>query len=252
MEIRVEPIPLLTIYGEQSDEEAYVIAHPESTAAFMTDWRRSEIEGWTYLQPEYAHSFMDAQTAWVQQGGELFASDCLRTINTQIKLKARKPTLAAKPGTSLHGLGMAIDYDTERLGKIGGKRMTFREFDEHLRKYGWRVHGRAFRSSSHAEAWHIQPTEFRGQPFESNMEVCRILMEEEGPKIKGMEDFIILELCSVAGWSGLSPLARIKRIQGMGGLTTDGIVGPKTRGYLALLAIKYNRVPSTYAGGGQT
>jgi hypothetical protein len=249
MEIIVEPIVVLTIYGKQSDEEDYATKHPDSTTSFMLDWRRKEIEKWTFLQPEYAHSFLNAQADWKSQGGDIFVSDGLRTIDTQIKLKARKPTLAARPGTSLHGLGMALDYDTEKLGKIDGKRMTFREFNEHLQKYGWQVHPRAFRSSKHSEAWHIQPLEFRGQRFDSNMEVAKILMNEEGPKVKGDEDRIVNNISVLLGISDKSFKDKVTEIQKMGKLTVDGIIGPQTRGYLALLDIQYQKVKSTFKVG---
>jgi len=250
MEIIVEPIAVLTIYGKQSDEEDYATKHSESTAAFMLDWRRKEIEKWTFLQPELAHSFLQAQAKWKQYGGELYISDCLRTIDTQIDLKVRKPTLAAKPGTSLHGLGMAIDYDTSRLGTIEGRKMTFREFNEHLNIFGWQVHPRAFRSSSHAEAWHIQPLEFRGTRFNSNMEIADILSKEEGEKIRGKEDEIVNDVFEKMriGVSGVPFTFKVKSIQRMGRLVDDGIIGPITRGYLALLDIQYVKVPSTYKG----
>lgn len=246
MDILVEPVACLTIYGKQSDEEDYATEHPDSTVNFMRDWRRKEIEDWTWLQPAYAHSFMEAQAEWKRQGGDFFASDFLRTLQVQIPLKVRKPTLAAKPGTSLHGLGMAVDYDTMKLGIIGGKKMTFRELDEHMRKYGWRVHPRAFTSSSHAEAWHIQPVVFRGKNFESNMEVVRILMEEEGPKIMGMEDKIVQKISFMAGWTQLDFKEQVRRIQGMGGLGVDGVIGRQTRGFLSLLNINYVRQASTF------
>lgn len=248
MIIKVEPIAVLTIYGKQSDEEDYVTRHLDSTAAFMTDWKRKEIESWTFLQPELANSFMRAQAAWKAMGGTLFISDCLRLIKTQIDLKVRKPTLAAKPGMSLHGLGMAIDYDTAKLGIIGGKRMTFDEFNEHLLSFGWNVHYRAFNSSNHAEAWHIQPSEFRGEKYSSNTFVVDQLMNEEGPKIKGIEYDIINLIAELRGEASYLWDEKIRRIQRMGGLADDGVIGRKTRGYLALLNIKYEKVASTFKG----
>jgi len=246
MEIVVEPILALTIYGKQSQEEDYATRHPESTAAFMLDWRRKEIESFTFLQPELAHSFMAMQASWKQKGGLLYLSDVLRSIETQIRLKVRKPTLAAKPGTSLHGLGMAIDYDTGRLGHDGqGRSYSFKDFHQHCLEFGWRVHGRAFKSSSHSEAWHIQPTHFRGKPFDSNMEVVRILMEEEGPKIRGDEERIVNRIAQLRGETDLRFFSQVRNIQAMGGLDADGLIGPKTRGYLALLDIEIRKVNSS-------
>jgi len=246
MIITIEPIVILTIYGSQSEEEDYATEHPDSTAAFMLDWRRKEIERWTFLQPEYAHNFLRAQADWKSQGGEIYVSDGLRTIKTQIDLIKRKPTLAARPGTSLHGLGMALDYHTEKLGYIEGKKMTFKEFDEHLKAYGWRVHPRAFRSSSHAEAWHIQPTQWRGRDLNNRMEVFETLMREMGPKIKDREKQIVNKIAQIKGDTNLSFEEQVKEIQKMGKLIDDGIIGPNTRGYLAILDLEYQRVASTF------
>lgn len=247
MLIKVEPIAALTIYGSQSEEEDYATRHPDSTAAFMLDWRRKEIEHFTFLQPELAHSFLAMQAAWKEKGGELFLSDVWRKLETQIGLKVRKPTLAAKPGTSLHWLGMAFDYDTGRLGKNSDHRKySFRDFNDHCLDHGWRIHPRAFRSRRHMEAWHVQPTHFRGQPFSSNMEVIRILMAEEGPKIKDRVEHIVLATAKIMGIPHYSFVAKIRAIQKMGGLAADGIIGPITRGYLAMLDISIEKVASTY------
>ncbi len=51
------------------------------------------------LKSEYARAF----------GTQLCITDSYRTLAAQIDVKARKPLLAATPGTSQHGLGLAVD-----------------------------------------------------------------------------------------------------------------------------------------------
>ena len=44
-------------------------------------------------------------------GKGLILTDHYRTYSTQVSLKQRKPKLAARPGTSNHGWGLAFDFD---------------------------------------------------------------------------------------------------------------------------------------------
>jgi hypothetical protein len=43
-----------------------------------------------------------------------FFTDTFRSYASQVELKERKPSLAATPGTSIHGIGYAVDWDNDR------------------------------------------------------------------------------------------------------------------------------------------
>lgn len=62
------------------------------------------------LRPSAARAF-DALSAAYQKanGTNLCITDSYRSLPAQIDVKRRKPTLAARPGTSQHGLGLAVD-----------------------------------------------------------------------------------------------------------------------------------------------
>ena len=61
-----------------------------------------------------------------------------RTYQTQLELKQTKPSLAAKPGTSKHGWGMAIDIENiDWQGKKGFESEYFLWMLENSSKYNW-------------------------------------------------------------------------------------------------------------------
>ena len=167
----------------------------------------------------------------------------LRPVIQQIDVKRRKPRLAARPGTSLHGLGGSVDYDTGKLGVDSkGKQLTFVDFNKHCQEYGWLVHPRAFRSSRHAEAWHIQPTTLLGIKFTHKNELFAKLREQYQEDVKGHEEELVAQVAGLMGTAGLSYDLRVRAIQRMVDIKDDGVVGPVTRGYLPLLTIGYKRL----------
>jgi len=246
MRLKLEPIVAETIYkGGRTAEEDYARRHPEATVTFMMDWKRREIEAFTYMTPDAAHSFMTLQDDWLEKPGnpELLLSDVLRVVPQQVELRRRKPTLAAKPGTSLHGLGVATDYDTGHLGtKPDGRSYTWREFHEHARAYGWAVHPRAFTDPRAAECWHLAHL----GPYPTAQAMIAALMEEHAPDVVGREEAVVNAAAAMLGIRSLNMAAKVAAIQRMGGLHDDGVIGNHTRGYLALLDVQYDRGPSTY------
>lgn len=84
-------------------------------------------------------------------GGDLCVSDSYRSLGSQQGLKARKPRLAARPGTSEHGWGVAVDL----CGKAYGTGTT--EHDWLLataRRFGWDNPAWARPNGSKPEPWH--------------------------------------------------------------------------------------------------
>lgn len=62
------------------------------------------------LRPEAARSYVALATAYEEHfKAPLCITDSYRPLREQVSLKAAKPRLAAKPGTSNHGWGMAVD-----------------------------------------------------------------------------------------------------------------------------------------------
>lgn len=62
------------------------------------------------LRADAAHAFEALSQAFQAEfGTPLAVTDAYRSLAEQIDVKARKPGLAAAPGTSRHGLGLAVD-----------------------------------------------------------------------------------------------------------------------------------------------
>ena len=255
MDINVEPVTALTIYkGGVTAEEDYARRYPRATVSFMHDWKRAELERFCRLQPAAAHSFMDLQAAWLALPGmpELLVSDMLRPIRQQIELKRRKPTLAAKPGLSMHGLGLAVDYDPANLGiDEKGDPYHWRTFGEFIKGYGWAVHGRAWHSKFATECWHIQYLHYEDGAFSSVSALLDVYRDLAAEAIKGDPNAVVSSIASAMGLSGGVQDARVRAIQRMGGLADDGVIGPKTLEYLGLLNVAHVFNESTYTGDGR-
>jgi zinc D-Ala-D-Ala carboxypeptidase len=84
-------------------------------------------------------------------GHDLCLTDSYRTLASQASLAARKPGLAARPGTSEHGMGLAVDfcggvqtYRSQRYDWMRANAPTF----------GWANPEWAIPPSSREEPWH--------------------------------------------------------------------------------------------------
>jgi len=84
-------------------------------------------------------------------GYDLSLTDSYRTYDQQVDLKQRKPKLAAKPGTSMHGLGIAIDAgsDVQHFGSPQHQWMIKNSW-----RFGWFKPDWATSKGSKPEAWH--------------------------------------------------------------------------------------------------
>lgn len=105
------------------------------------------------LRPDALNELIPLDAAYKERfGRHLCITDSYRTYAEQVDVYARKPGLAARPGTSNHGLGRALDL-------CGG----IQSFDspEHVwlaangPRYGWRNPPWALRYGSRPEAWHF-------------------------------------------------------------------------------------------------
>ena len=104
------------------------------------------------LQCDAAKAFNAMSAAYRKAfGGPLCVTDSYRSYGAQVAVYRTKPTLAAVPGTSNHGWGLAVDLcgGVERFGTAQHAWMN-----KYARRFGW-VHPRwAEPGGSKPEAWH--------------------------------------------------------------------------------------------------
>lgn len=94
----------------------------------------------------------------LEQGVELGWSGCYRSYEGQVQARARWCNLgacgkAARPGTSMHGLGIAVDVSvTDRALEYSDP--EYRWLMEHGPDHGWHAPEWAHASGSNPEPWH--------------------------------------------------------------------------------------------------
>ena len=102
------------------------------------------------LRADAAVSFAKMNAAYKAETGEdMVLTDTYRSLDSQVSVAGRKPGLAARPGTSLHGWGIAIDFGG------GAATASGKQYDwlvEHGAEYGWENPDWA--KSSKYEPWH--------------------------------------------------------------------------------------------------
>jgi murein DD-endopeptidase MepM/ murein hydrolase activator NlpD len=101
----------------------------------------------------------DAAAAYVQLarayrarfGKRLCITDSYRSYSSQVSLYARKPSLAALPGTSNHGWGVAVDLcgGVDRFGTA-----QYQWMKSHAAQFGWVHPSWADQGGSREEPWH--------------------------------------------------------------------------------------------------
>lgn len=86
-----------------------------------------------------------------QTGSYLCVTDSYRSYSSQVDVYSRKPSLAAVPGTSNHGWGVAVDF----CGGIESFGSTAHEWMKvHAGQFGWAHPSWAEPSGSKPEPWH--------------------------------------------------------------------------------------------------
>lgn len=84
-------------------------------------------------------------------GSNLCLTDSYRTLASQESLAARKPGLAARPGTSEHGMGLAVDF-CGGIQTYGSTRYDWMRANAPT--FGWANPAWAIPPSSREEPWH--------------------------------------------------------------------------------------------------
>ena len=104
------------------------------------------------LRADAAAAFDEMSKAYGAEFGEpICVNDSYRSYEEQVAVKALKPTLAATPGTSNHGWGVALDL----CGGIQSFGTPQHEWlIAHSMAYGWFHPAWAQRGGSKPEAWH--------------------------------------------------------------------------------------------------
>lgn len=102
------------------------------------------------LRPDAAVAWNALQQAAAAELGRLIGvTDSYRSYEAQVDLKARKGSLAATPGRSNHGWGLAVDIVT---GGWDGEVMRWLESNAH--RFGWHHPDWARIDGSNPEHWH--------------------------------------------------------------------------------------------------
>lgn len=91
-----------------------------------------------YLRPDAAAAWQRVVQAAALEGVTLTLTDSYRTFDQQVEAERTKPALAATPGTSNHGLGIAVD-----IGE--GEQRDWLSANGH--RFGWKV--------LPSESWHF-------------------------------------------------------------------------------------------------
>ena len=104
------------------------------------------------LRVDAAPSMTALRAAFEQTFGKpLVVTDGYRTLAGQVDVQRKRPGLAAKPGTSKHGLGIAVDLGSgvNRFGTAEHQWMR-----ANAARYGWYHPAWAQQDGSKPEAWH--------------------------------------------------------------------------------------------------
>lgn len=116
-----------------------------------SDWLCDIGKGGHKLRADAAVAFAQMNAAYkADTGKDLELTDTYRPIESQRAVASKKPGLAAAPGTSLHGWGIAIDFGG---GTASGDGQQYNWLVEHGGEYGWENPDWAKGSKQH-EPWH--------------------------------------------------------------------------------------------------
>lgn len=118
----------------------------------IPDWALCTLPGYQgkRLRPEAAKTFTELNDAYARAfGRHICVTDAYRSLSEQQSVYARKPGLAAVPGTSNHGWGFAVDLGCG-IQDYGSAQFTWMK--KHGPEYGW-VHP-AWAEHSPFEPWH--------------------------------------------------------------------------------------------------
>lgn len=112
--------------------------------------------GYLKLHPAAANAFWLMDEKFKKDfGHRLCVSDGYRSYEAQVDAKRRKPNITAKPGTSNHGWGLAIDA-CEGADEFGTA--EYKWLKKNAPKFGWTHPDWAEPSGNRPEPWHWEFT----------------------------------------------------------------------------------------------
>lgn len=110
-----------------------------------------------YLRADAANDFRKMREACLAECGEdLPVSSAFRTMEQQeTQYNTLGPTVAARPGFSLHQNGIALDLNGLNPVKANYRRVRDNWLSENCERFGWKRAGLNFRN---VEPWHLEYT----------------------------------------------------------------------------------------------
>lgn len=175
------------------------------------------IGGGYFLAPGAAAAFLAMSAeARLKYGTNIYVHAAYRSYAVQVYFwrlyQSGRGNLAAFPGTSNHGWGLAIDLASRRMREI---------VDQIGAKYGWSKRW----SDAPSEWWHIR---WRAGIWESDP-VLRF--GDHGRAVRRLQSELRargFKSVAVTGSFGRATLSAVKRFQAAHHLAHDGVVGPST------------------------
>lgn len=128
-----------------------------------------------YLKPSAASEFERLNAAYrARFGVSMSELSAYRTYEQQVILKRSKPDLAAPPGTSNHGWGLAVDIGGGVNDYVTTQHQWMRQ---NATTYGWFIPAWARENGSKREPWHWEFNESSGSVVEDEDEPREVDMK---------------------------------------------------------------------------
>ena len=176
------------------------------------------------LHPSAADAFTQLRAAAASAGIELSCTDSYRSIEEQIDLKNRKPSLSATPGKSVHGWGFAVDLSLGLPPKAFGQ-SVLEWLKTNAPELGW------YMGRPKDEPWHWV---YRGEavPLPAAAEPAAASTSQR-PSGWVVDVEVVRSLLGVASNAGDDAVvAAVVAFQRQHQLADDGVVGPRTKAAL--------------------